>query len=769
MAIIRQQLPGQPSLQPAAQPVNTFARPKAPLSIPDAGRRTDLLYLADALSGINPALAQFGQAYMQQSKEAATAAAEKLTQETTRAELDKRIRSGDIPPEVSRAALDLAHGEETARLDFEDIKRRYLGENTSQDPTVNNAFDREHGNIDQFWSDVFREKEGNVAPSSRPAWTRFMADAQQALYGEHNQFVAARTKDYAMDTAGGQLYGVMSDAIGAGDKDPVVIRQKMQDAFKTVKGLYQLTPQEADKAMFSTARSIAEQGIPGNPDLGPQLVREILLDPRGGVGPIGLKAEFAHDSNVVIELATKKAGELKRELQTNAIVSFESQAHEGKLDKNFDAWVAANPHVLSQERVESIKVANNSALQTAKEQAQKTVAKLQLKAQADTSEEQVSHALQIAGDNGTLGALATPMKYLKENGEESSYQPEGLQTRAIQEYMARADAQQKLDEANGIPQEAAVALRVARDVDWFGKNGVINPSWKATLNAGFAAASPSALAQGQPPAILMQSVKLYEDLAAKAPGLLDRHLGSDNAKDFYMVYETMKGLGRFDERQALEAAAVATKDVADPATWAPANKEVEAELHDVTAGWRKYVPWTSGVGNFGDMKKDLSRLAKVMVRAGLDPTKALEEAGKQLATHYTNINGFMVKTSDRNIEGFGAALKQTGAIPRPFADVVRDYLAQYDGEHTPADGLSIRKASEGSGTWFVIDAAHGFPVHSRKDLPTQFSLRELVKFEADRQSVERLGKTIELTKENYLQQLELKQHPRKPGPTFKWN
>lgn len=739
MPIIRPRLGSAPAIEPAARVVDPYARPQAPANIPDAPRRTDLMYLADALGNLSPALANFGQSIYAKQQAEQDASALRLTQATTMRELDDRIRKGDIPPEVHMDALYQHHGAEMAKADFQDIVKRYYGENTSQDPSVNNAFDREGGNVDEFWKGAFLEKEKAVAPEARAAWYKFMNDAQGKLYSAHQGYFEERVKTKSMDAAHSQLYGVATDAISQGATDPVEIAEKMRGAFGTLRGLYQLTPPEADKALFGVAQAIADQGIPGNPQLGSKLVREILLSERGGLGSIGNKAEFAHKANALIAAADAKAGELQRALETETIVRFNSESIEGTLDADgFKTFVAANPHVLTQAQQEAILTRNEQALAAAREANAKAAEKLQLQAASDESQRSVSTALQTMGERGQIGAIAQPMTYLKADGSEGTIEPRALQDRAIEEHLKRSEEQTRQDIAKGMPEAAAQEGRLVRDIQFFGNNGLIQPEWKAILNGGFAAANPASLTQGQPPEILLQSVKLYEELKAKSPNLLRRHLGSDHASDFYNVYSTMKELARMDDRRALETAALATKGEFDAEAYAPSFKVVEEKLGDLTGSWN---PFGEGVANLGDMRPDLGRLAKTLVKAGIEPTQALEQASKTLRDQYTNINGRMVKTSDRDLDAFPAALSAAGLQGRSFGDVVKDYLATYDPEDGIPEDLTIMRKSGGSGAWAVIDAATGYIIHSKNPLlPSSVSLQRLFAFEKGRQEAARASK-----------------------------
>ncbi|MEI9901010.1 MAG: hypothetical protein WDN31_13715 [Hyphomicrobium sp.] len=735
MAIKR---PGQSDpqrLRAAANPVNTFVRPEAPLLAPDPAPPTALLQIADSLRTMSPKLAQFADAYRTSTDQAGESEALGLRMKTETAELSRRIESGDIPPEVNRAALEMGHGEDIARQDFEqDIYRRYLGESTDSSVNQGNAFDRDTGDVDAWFAGVAQEREQRV-PKTEAAhlgYRRQMEGYRRQLIGEQTDYVAKRTKEANLDASYKDLYNTAVGSIGTGERDPVKIHGAMRETFEKTRKLHMLTPAETDEAMAVAANSIATQGIPGNPDLGVQLVKEIFLGAREGVAPLGNSAKYADVANKTIEQAQKTAGELQRKLNVTLKVDFAEQAGTGTLDeKGFTKFITDNPHVFSQAESESILLTNRTSLNEAREKNKKVVAKLALQAEADASENDVNVMLDQAGKAGTLLTIPEKVTYKKPDGATATYGRQELLDRAVENKLAEIDAwAQGVQKQPGAENVDVSALKFERTLDYFKRNPIRNPAWRDLLDAGFSSAAPDTLAGAtQPPPLLLEAAKLYEDLEAKAPGILDRHLSDANAKDFYSTYRVARTLLRQDERQALHTAALATKGLQDETQFAPAYAAVETELAKAGSIW----PWVQGIQNYGEMLPEVRRLGRVFVRAGASPTRALEQAGEAVRKQYTNVNGYMLRTSDRNIESFGSNMAALKLQPREFVDVVQDYLKRYASDQHDPSTLSVRPMTNGVGTWAVIDATTGFPIESNSGLAPQFSLRELLQFEKDQQ------------------------------------
>jgi hypothetical protein len=156
-------------------------------------------------------------------------------------------------------------------------------------------------------------------PAALYGWRRVMQQHQVNLYGEHDRYLQQRTNQANLDAARRTFIGMAEQSIRAGEGDPAKIHQRMQTEFARVSQLHRLTPDQTNAAIFSAARSIAEQGIPGDPMLGVSIVREMLLGKRGDLPPLGQSNQYAHLTNQVIELAERQAGELQRKLANETV------------------------------------------------------------------------------------------------------------------------------------------------------------------------------------------------------------------------------------------------------------------------------------------------------------------------------------------------------------------------------------------------------------------------------------------------------------------
>ena len=150
-----------PRPEVVTRPVNTFARPEPPALPPDAAARTDLLQLAKSLGGMSEQLGDYARAYTRNTAEGGASEAYGLRLRNTNREVSRMLNTpGGVPANVNRTALELGHGEDLARTDFEDIRRRYLGESTAPQGQPSNAFDRNSGDLDGWFKQLVRRTRG---------------------------------------------------------------------------------------------------------------------------------------------------------------------------------------------------------------------------------------------------------------------------------------------------------------------------------------------------------------------------------------------------------------------------------------------------------------------------------------------------------------------------------------------------------------------------------------------------------------------------------
>ena len=142
--------PQAPNLQIATNPVDTYARPQAPAAPAD---RTDLLRLAQSLSGTSDQLASYAAVYTRNQAQAGESEAYGLRLSNPNRDVSRMLtQPGGVPPAVNRVALEQGHGDDLARTHFEDIRRRYLGESTAAQGQPSNAFDRNSGDLDTWFA-----------------------------------------------------------------------------------------------------------------------------------------------------------------------------------------------------------------------------------------------------------------------------------------------------------------------------------------------------------------------------------------------------------------------------------------------------------------------------------------------------------------------------------------------------------------------------------------------------------------------------------------
>src|SRR5262249_45257805 len=142
------------------------------------------------------ALASFAATYTRATAEEGQNAALGLNLQKPKEEVARMLTMpGGVPPNVNRRILEIGNGERYAQANIEDIRRRYNGENTAPQGQPSNAFDRDRGDLNQWFNGVVSEYQGQV-PQSEGAlwgWRRMMQHEQERLYAQHGQYLQDRT------------------------------------------------------------------------------------------------------------------------------------------------------------------------------------------------------------------------------------------------------------------------------------------------------------------------------------------------------------------------------------------------------------------------------------------------------------------------------------------------------------------------------------------------------------------------------------------------
>jgi hypothetical protein len=129
-------------------------------------------------------------------------------------------------------------------------------------------------------------------------------------------------------------------------------------------------------------------------------------------------------------------------------------------------------------------------------------------------------------------------------------------------------------------------------------------------------------------------------------------------------------------------AAMATSDVGGDESRAPAFKKIETELSRA----RSIFPWVEGITNFGDMREDISRVARLLVRTGMAPDEAVRHAGEEA---YAKDNPAAVGSVEFTPDAPGAIQEAFGAtfdIP-PASGAARGAAPLYRARPQYSDGI----------------------------------------------------------------------------------
>lgn len=735
-------------INPAARPVDTYSRPARPADPVRPLQTNPLTQLADALKGISPVLRQYAESAHQEKLEDSEREAEErlagLTYEEAKALREKgELALHDDP--FYQQAINKFYGRKLGAHVRQDMVRRFNGENTSGDPLKPNHFNRSKEDLEKWMAtETGTLLESLQGDDAREAFLKEMGSTVNQL---RNLELNKRAGD--AQTASAQVaYEGFSELLASGlemGKDPSQIVSELHGTYGDMTEALGLDQRQLDKVATQAAAVLAERGEH-------DLVKAILTTDRGQGGSIADQKDLAGTSLKLLDAARKKWLENTREEQFNSLVYFGDQAAQGLLDEDqLAAYRSENPDVVSNAQARSWVEQSRASLRAAQKALAKDSAKAaKEQAYADQMRNLDDILSEMAGD-GTLHTLR-PITIIKENGDEKVLDADALRVRAVENYLTQESP--RLAQMN----EETAEQTWQRELKWFSNNGEAHPVMEASLERGFATVNlPSLTGEELPPA-LMDGVGTYMRLHAVAPTYLTTLVKDPAATDFYeSVRVSMQFLGLNQEQAMLTALHLARdpekfQSRANGIKFEQLSSRVrDIERNDVTLGL-----FGEPVSNVGIVANDLERLAKVYVANGMGVEPALDLAKDKIMETHTMVNGALVPINDRRLEptAFANQLTTLGMEPRPFEDIVEDYLnnnalVRQGGTPMPWDTLPVDEVQVGSewtirpsgsafGAWVIVDAKTLMPVFADPERNPGWqpivTFDQLLGFEQERQA-----------------------------------
>jgi hypothetical protein len=711
-----------PDLTPRAAPVNIYAHPED--NTQAAG--SDLRQLAAALGQINPALNQFVGTQMDEQKAQQEAAAAGKIGGMTFDEAQKAVQEGSIS-EMSnpwfKAAFMKQYGQRVALRKSQELTEQYT-----------NGFNKETGDVEKLVADTAKpvlDQYGNDRHFTAGFTSVFTPQANklktdQAGYKAERVNTEVRQGVYEIGTA------IIGQGISSGRSADEIV-SNLRSTYAGNKQLLNVPYAEQDAEVFRIAATLTK-GIStsANPQLQKEVVEKLLNDER--VAPDGYKLgtlannrQYADKAVTLLDAADKELRQHNRQTAFDSHMTWDEKASQGLIDqKAYEQLIdehQSNKGRFTDEQVISLRHRSDAVL----EQRRKEVATLEEKQRArQLAEGQrngvIGEAAVLSG-SGNLWAVKD-QKLIDEHGNEKTLSAKDIREEVVSNYLRRSPAVAK--DRRETPDQT-----FNREANWFGMNGEENPQWTDLLKRGYVQGSASNLSGNKLPPAFEQASSLYDQLYAKNPQLLKKHL-DDDSMNFYEAIRFGTQVAGFDKRTAAINAMEVNKD---PTKYeSPYWKQ---KFDDISAAVKKTVPGTFLNGepdNAGEIGPQIEQAAKYFSKLGASPTVAVEEAKKRVQANYVDVNNYLVRTGDR-------------AIPASFPDMAKRYIEDYASKYGEKEGvtasdLTVQPIGNGAGQWrIVVKKSPGMIVDHPEGI---FDMPKLMDFEKDRIAKAQEEKTKQL-------------------------
>ncbi|WHO21368.1 hypothetical protein G6L90_14460 [Agrobacterium tumefaciens] len=693
---------GDVALQPQARPVDTYSRPQAAPSGPNG-----LQQLAGALAQISPALTNFlDNSAAKAQKDAEDRAMRRIGgmsfQEARDAVNSGKMSEMDNP--WFKAAFMKQYGERLAYERVNELSTKY-----------ETNFDKNFGDVDGLIrgrTSEDLEQYGND-PHFTGAYTKVMdgfgarAKTAQAQY---------KTEQVKQDTVSGvyDTFHGEATALRESGKSPQEIVNTLRGKYEGNRSLLHVDYKEQDKEMVRLAEAFAAKG-----DM--EMVNAILNSDRKGadgtvLGPLSANREFQADANRITTNAERQAFDNTEKATRETRYDFLNEAQEGKLNvERFREWHKANPGAYTEAQSIAVINHNNTVVEQQQEQARKNTERLQMRAAATKSEEDLILRNFEAARTGMLPFIEEATVLTDTGGNKTVSVEE--QKKALAKRIV--DQTERLVQLGKADKEQAFGMQV----ESFSVNNLTNPKWENVLKSGPKAATPFTLSGGTVPLSLQDSADLYMRLHSANPKLLETHIKDSTDRDFFEAYRVATQYVKLAPEQAMQMAMMQTSDpdkVRSVGTSARLD-QVEERVSDIRhgGGW-----FTSGSppANKSYVASEISRLGKFYVQNGMDTEDALDEAKTRFLASHTEVGGNFVYTGGKDIpKNFGTLAS------RAIEKYVEDFGEQ---EGVEASDLTIRPATNGQ-SWLIVHQSGQYPVEN--SARANLTLRSLFEMERERQ------------------------------------
>ena len=671
-----------PDLNPRAAPVSIYAHPED--NTQAAG--SDLRQLAAALGQINPALNNFAGTFTDEAKQQQEQAAQNKIGGMTFDEAKKGVEEGTITELQNpwfKAAFMKQYGQRVALRKAEELTAQY-----------NNGFNKDGGDVEGLVAGVAKpvlDQYGNDRHFSAGFNSVFAPQAakirnEQAGYRSERVNTEVRQGVFEIGTA------IIGEGMGKGlSADEIVAN--VRSTYQGNKQLLNVPYAEQDREVFRIAETLTKSiSSAQNPTLQKEVVEKLLNDERfapdgKNLGSLAKNRQYADKAVGLLDSADRELRQFNSRTSFDQHASWDEMATAGQIGeaqfKQLQEEHAANPGRFTDAQVLSLKHRSDAALEQKRAEVAALEEKQRTRALADAQHQAVINDASSLSGQGNLWAVKDT-KVTDEHGKEKTLSADKIREEVVGNFLRRSSDVAKA--RNETP-----AQTFDREANWFTQNGEENPQWSALLKRGYVQGTASTLSGNKLPQGLDAATDLYDQLYAKSPQLLKKHLDSDGM-DFYEAVRFGTQVAGFDKRTAAINALEVNKDPTkyESPYWKQKFDDISAAVKSSVPGWIM----NGSPDNAGEIGPQIEQAAKYFSKLGASPTVAVEEAKKRVNANYVDVNNFLVRTGDR-------------AIPAAFPTMAKKYIEDYVSKYGAKEGVStsdltVQPIGNAAGQWRIV-------------------------------------------------------------------
>jgi hypothetical protein len=641
-----------------AAPLQTVARPGAvSVGAPRVGSSRGEM-LARSLAQIEPELGQHFAERQAEYEQTQSERARDTLQGMTFAEAKQMVESGTLRQTENpwyEAAFQKQYGVSYAGKRKRDIMLAY-----------ETQFDKHNGDIEGFIAGHVKRDASLYGENKfvSAGIREGMGDFLTRLRDQQAEFRAGTIQETAVDQFRGVARTAVDEAVAQG-ADPSASVRNLYGQHRQALGL---SYKQMDDNVISLAEEYAASGDLDTVEA--LLTAEVMGEDGQKVGSFTSRARYAADANRILNVARSKKAELSRQAGTELIVTQRTKAAQGKLVDE-DVTSLGNlrdEKVISQEMYESLLVQNDNAKARAAGAAYEGL----------QEENYRTHVMNevVAG----RGFAVSDFTYTGADGQPKSVKRDTVMDDVVNETLTTM-GRQKYTEG-----EMAATL-----ASWgVGANYGI---WENALTDGYLSLGQALTKAGPDGDVVLPEPALaaygtWKNLS-EYPNLRARHVKDSKALKLYQDAEALERGGMEPETALLTASRIDRNASRTGLSTQLDRDTFTSELKRVTSSGGFVGFGTSDVANGGYVAQTVEKTARILVDAGLPPSRAVEQATRIFEESHTVINDAAVNTRNK-------------LVPPQFEDMSEAMIDEFAAANSvDADDLTLVPSLDGEQSWVI--------------------------------------------------------------------